>query len=71
MAVTRAAITIKDNEQVVRWSRLASVEENKAVTVAEILARLIENHIREHGNAVPKRFDENSRQIPNDLQGLS
>jgi hypothetical protein len=71
MAVTRAAITTTDNETVVRWSRLASVEENKAVTVAEILARLVENHIRANGNAVPKRLDENSEQLPDDLQGLS
>jgi hypothetical protein len=55
MAVTRAAITRSDNEVVVAWSRLASVEESKAITVAEILARLIENHIKANGNAVPKR----------------
>jgi hypothetical protein len=67
MAVTRAAITTKDNETVVKWSRLASVEENKAITVAEILSRLVENHIRANGNAVPKRPDESSKQVSNDL----
>lgn len=67
MAVTRAAITKNDNEVVVAWSRLASVQEAKAITVAEILARLIENHIKANGNAVPKRTGRNGKQEPNEV----
>lgn len=67
MAVTRAAITKNDNEVVVAWSRLASVEEAKAITVAEILARLVENHIKANGNAVPKRTGGSGQQKPNEV----
>jgi len=67
MAVTRAAITKNDNEVVVAWSRLASVQEAKAITVAEILARLVENHIKANGNAVPKRTGGNGQQKPDEV----
>lgn len=62
MSVTRAAITTEDNSKVVQWARQASADENKAVTVAEILARLIENHEKANGNAVPKRIKGSSEQ---------
>lgn len=58
MAVTRAAINKKDNEIVLQWSRIASAKEAKAVTVAEILARLIQGHIRSCGDVPPRRITE-------------
>ncbi len=60
MSVTRAAIKTRDNETVVNWSRIASAEEQRAVTVAEILNRLIESHIRTSGNVPPRREIEGS-----------
>jgi len=66
MAVTRAAITRTDNETVLRWSRQASVNENRAVTVAEILARLVLAHKRSSGDEPPKPTEGISEQIQND-----
>lgn len=66
MAVTRAAISKKDNEIVLQWSRIASAKEAKAVTVAEILARLIEGHIRSSGDVPPRRITEFGEQAPNE-----
>ena len=60
MSVTRAAITKSDNEVVLQWSRIASAQEQKAVTVAEILARLIEAHRRSNGVVPPSRAGKSS-----------
>lgn len=67
MAVTRAAINKKDNETVLQWSRIASAKEAKAVTVAEILARLIEGHTRSNGDVPPTRIAEPSKQAPDEV----
>lgn len=64
MAVTRAAINKNDNEIVLQWSRIASAEEARAVTVAEILGRLIEGHIGSNGDVPPKRTGKPSKETP-------
>lgn len=59
MATTRAAINKPDNDLLVSWSRQATVEEKKPVFVADIMKRLIERHVKENGNAVPKPVSDN------------
>lgn len=50
---TRVAIRNNDNELVNQWAREASASEKKAVFSADILARLIKNHVRQHGTKPP------------------
>jgi len=66
MTVTRAAINKRDNEIVLQWSRIASAQEAKAVTVAEILSRLIQGHIGSNGDVPPTRITELGEQTPNE-----
>lgn len=50
---TRVAIRNNDNELVNQWAREASAREKKAVFSADILSRLIKNHVRENGSEPP------------------
>ena len=47
---TRCAVKIEDNDLLVQWSRFATAAEGSAVSVADIINRLIERHKNEHGN---------------------
>lgn len=67
MAVTRAAISRADNEIVLQWSRIASANEAKAITVAEILSRLIDGHIRSCGNVPPAKIGNSSERTQNEI----
>lgn len=57
MSVTRCSVKRTDNETLVMWSRIASVSECRAVFTAEIIERLIKEHIEKHGNEPPKPND--------------
>lgn len=61
MATTRAAINKSENDLLVQWSRQASVDEKKAVFVADIFKRLIDRHVKEYGNAVPQPVENDSK----------
>lgn len=62
-------ITVKadDHEQIIRWSRQATFESNKAVTVADIIAALLTDHLRRNGDVPPKG---NSDTVQDEGKGL-
>lgn len=70
MSVTRCSIKSGDNQQVLAWSRQATVDEGKAVFTSDILSRLVQEHLKNYGDVPPRITTDCEPAVPNEDKGL-
>lgn len=67
MKTKHITVTLADHEKILKWSRQATFETNKPVTVADIIAALLCDHVGRNGDVPPR---QNCTNAPDENKGL-